>query len=153
MTKVKNFNTLYNNQKNLHLHKRQTHQGVYNVDENNKLTRDDQIDVQQERSLFLDDCDYKSAIDITKDGKIEIKKHFNQQQPNYGDVSDMPKSMNDLPEFADKKLAKTRQDIDMAIQFEATKYNKNMTARLKRDKAAADKAAAAVKKAVGEKNE
>ncbi len=109
---------------NDHVHKRQTHQPVYELDEKtNKLKIKQKIDIQRERNLYIQDVNYKTAFEINDKGELKNKNYEGNPNPNYGDISQMPTDIVGVKEIADARLESVQDQLFQSIEIGTKKLN------------------------------
>ncbi len=103
---------------NDHVHKKQTHQPVYEFNEKtNKLKLKQKINIQRERNLYIQDVNYKSAFEINDKGELKNKNYQGNPNPQYGDVSQVPTDIVGVREIADARLESIQEQLLESIDI------------------------------------
>lgn len=125
MAKLKNrFHTQHTGTYNDHIHVRQTHQAVYELDADNNLKKIDDIDIQEKRNLYIQDVNYKSSFEIDeKTGELKNKNYIGVP-PTYGDVSQLPTDMYGVKQLAEARLESIGEQVKQAVTATAKNLNK-----------------------------
>ncbi len=118
------FHTQHTGTYNNHIHVRQTHQPVYELDEEtNKLKLKEKVDIQKERNLFIQDVNYKSAFEINDKGELKNKNYEGNPNPMYGDITQLPTDIVGVKELADARLDSVQEQLLQAIGVGTKKLN------------------------------
>ncbi len=118
------FHTQHTGTYNDHIHVRQTHQPVYEMDEEtNELKLKEKIDIQKERNLFIQDVNYKSAFEINHKGELKNKNYEGNPNPQYGDITQLPTDIVGVKELADARLDSVQEQLLQAIGVGTKKLN------------------------------
>ncbi len=118
------FHHNYSGTYNDHVHIKQTHQPVYEFDEEtNMLKLKEKIDIQKERNLYIQDVNYKTAFEINDKGELKNKNYEGNPNPTYGDVSQMPTDIVGVKEIADARLESIQDQLLQSIEIGTKKLN------------------------------
>ncbi len=126
MRKQKNrFHHQHSGTFNDHIHIKQTHQPVYDFDEEtNSLKLKEKIDIQKERNLYIQDVNYKSAFEINEKGELKNKNYEGNPNPHYGDVSQMPTDIVGVKELGDARLGSIQAQVAEMVHIGSEQLNK-----------------------------
>ncbi len=109
---------------NDHVHKKQTHQPVYELNEKtNKLKLKQKINIQRERNLYIQDVNYKTAFEINDKGELKNKNYEGNPNPQYGDVSQMPTDIVGVKDLADVRLESIQYQVAQMVDTGAKQLN------------------------------
>ncbi len=109
---------------NDHVHKKQTHQPVYELNEKtNKLKLKQKINIQRERNLYIQDVNYKTAFEINDKGELKNKNYEGNPNPMYGDVSQMPTDIVGVKDLADARLESVQHQVAQMVDSGAKQLN------------------------------
>ncbi len=125
MIKQKNrFHHNHSGTYNDHIHVKQTHQPVYEFDEEtNTLKLKEKIDIQKERNLYIQDVNYKTAFEINDKGELKNKNYEGNPNPQYGDVSQMPTDIVGVKDLADARLESVQYQVAQMVDSGAKQLN------------------------------